>query len=241
MYMKFYYKEWDKQAVEFPQGTVLLDEADLAVLEMQPMYPEFLCWEVWAINKVKENKEGYFDFNKNLLDIGAGLGEYCFLAPFKHAYAFEPNKRMIYKIHANAVLYDRVDEIDTFQYLLSDKVEDLMFDGFFSEIGGGLSYDTSKAGVVKTTVLDTFNLNNIGLIKVDVEGMEEKVLRGGLGTIIRNNYPPILFECWDVGMYGMPQDKHDSLFNFLKDFGYEIIEHWADSETHLAINSKYFN
>ena len=221
--MKFYYKEWDKPAVEFPQGVVLLDGADLAVLEKQTMYPEFLCWEVWAIN------------------LGAGLGEYCFLTPFKHSYAFEPNKRMIYKIHANAVLYDRVDEIDTFQCLLSDKVEDLMFDGFFSEIGGGLSYDTSKAGVIKTTVLDTFNLNNIGLIKVDVEGMEEKVLRGGLGTIIRNNYPPILFECWDVGMYDMPQDKHDSLFNFLKDLGYEIIEHWADSETHLAINSKYFN
>lgn len=73
--MKFYYKEWDKPGVEFPKGTILLDEADLDVLKHQPMYPEFLCWEVWAINKVKENKEGYFDFNKNLLDIGAGLGE----------------------------------------------------------------------------------------------------------------------------------------------------------------------
>ena len=34
---------------------------------------------------------------------------------------------------------------------------------------------------------------------IDVEGFEEKVIRGGLLTIISNNYPPILFECWRAG------------------------------------------
>lgn len=234
--MSFYYKEWNKDEVRFPDGTILLDGEDLVPLKAVDSYPVVFCWEVWIIQQIKDNVDGYFDFNKNLLDIGAGLGEYCWNLPFKHAYAFEPNKRMVYKIHANAVLHDRVDEIDTFQYLLSDKVEDVNYDGFLTKVGGHIAYDNSKDHVVQSAVLDSFNLNDIGLIKIDVEGMEEKVLRGGIGTITRSNFPPIVFECWDVGYSGMTQEKHDSLFKFLNDMGYEILEHWGDGETHLAIH-----
>lgn len=234
--MSFYYKEWNKDEVRFPEGTILLDGADLVPLKSVDKYPIVFCWEVWIIQQIKDNVDGYFDFNKNLLDIGAGLGEYCWNLPFKHAYAFEPNKRMVYKIHANAVLHDRVDEIDTFQYLLSDKVEDVNYDGFLTKVGGHIAYDNSKDHVVQSAVLDSFNLNDIGLIKIDVEGMEEKVLRGGIGTITRSNFPPIVFECWDVGYSGMTQEKHDSLFKFLNDMGYEILEYWGDGETHLAIH-----
>ena len=234
--MKLYYKEWNKKEVEFPQGTIILDEEDLIPIKSMISYPLARCWEIWIMEKINKNNEGYFDFNKNLVDIGAGLGEYCWILPFKHSYAFEPNKRMIYKIHANAVLHNRVDEIDTFQCLLSDKPEDVNYDGFLTEVGGHSCYHKDKEQVVHSTVLDSFNIDNIGLIKIDVEGMEEKVLRGGIGTIIRSNYPPILFECWDVGYSGMTQEKHDSLFNYLKSLGYEILEHWGDFETHLAIH-----
>lgn len=85
-------------------------------------------------------------------------------------------------------------------------------------------------------MLDELNLSNIGFIKIDVEGMEEKVLRGGVGTIVRNNYPPILFELWNVGFYNMTQEKHDSLKNFLESLGYEILWKWGDDSTHLAIH-----
>ena len=66
--------------------------------------------------------------------------------------------------------------------------------------------------------------------------MEYQVLRGGLGTIIRNNYPPILFELWDVDYFGMTQEVHDRLVNFLEGLGYEILWKWGDYETHLAIH-----
>lgn len=234
--MKLYYKEWDKEEVEIPQNGIILGEPDLPAIHAITSYPIGICWEIWILQKIGENKEGYFDFSKNIVDIGAGLAEYCWLLPFKHAYAFEPNKTMTYKIHANAVLHNRVEEIDTFQCLLSDKPEDVNYDGFLTEVGGHSCYHKDKEQVVHSTVLDSFNIDNIGLIKIDVEGMEEKVLRGGIGTIIRSNYPPILFECWDVGYSGMTQEKHDSLFNYLKSLGYEILEHWGDFETHLAIH-----
>ena len=85
-------------------------------------------------------------------------------------------------------------------------------------------------------ILDSFNIENVGLIKIDVEGFEEKVIRGSLLTIIKSNYPPILFECWDVNFCNMTQEKHDSLFNLLKTLGYEIFEYWGDFETHLAVH-----
>ena len=72
---------------------------------------------------------------------------------------------------------------------------------------------------------------------IDVEGMEEKVLRGGIGTIVRNNYPPILFECWEIGWNNMTQEKRDSMEKFLTNLGYEIIWGWGDEETHLAIHN----
>lgn len=236
--MNLYYKEWDKPEVQIPEVAVLFGESDLEPIHTTTSYPEVYCWEAWIIRKIIENAEGYFDFSKNLVDIGAGLGEYCWCLPFNHAYAFEPNKTMIYKMHANAVMRDKVEQIDTFQCMLSDKIETIGFDGFFNEPGSGAGYGkTSAVYDITTTVLDSFNLSNVGLIKVDVEGMEEKVLRGGIGTIIRNNYPPILFECWDVeSTYGMNQEKHDSLFGFLNSLGYEILDHWGDFETHLAIH-----
>ena len=96
------------------------------------------------------------------------------------------------------------------------------------------------AGEAETKTLDSFNIENVGFIKIDVEGFEEKVIRGGLLTIIKSNYPPILFECWQVGYNTicgqMTQEKHDSLYNLLKTLGYEIFEGWGDDATHLAVH-----
>lgn len=238
--MNLYYKLWCDNEIKLTEDGVILDQYNSDALKTTSTYPETYCWESWILRKIDNNEEGYFDFSKNLVDIGASLGEYCWLR-FKHNYAFEPNKSTLYTLHANLVLHNKVDNTDTFQCLLSDKVEDVEFDGFSQNIGGHICYDDTKAMVVKSTVLDVFNLNNIGFIKIDVEGMEEKVLRGGIGTIIRNNYPPILFECWDVGYSGMTQEKHDSLFNFIKGLGYEILEYWGDSETHLAVHKTQLN
>ena len=110
----------------------------------------------------------------------------------------------------------------------------LFIDTAVSKLILGLYKDNEH--LQNAVTLDSFNISNIGFIKIDVEWMEEKVLRGGIGTIIRNNYPPILFECWDVGYFNMSQERHDSLENFLKSLGYEILWHWGDFENHLAIH-----
>ena len=196
--------------------------------------------EIGIINKIKENKEGYFDFNKSLIDIGACYGGYSMLLDFKHNYCFEPSKRFMCLLYTNMYIKDKINNTDVYNCCLSDTESIVRYNGFCCE--GSNSPDELRFDIygemhdTQAKILDSFDINNVGFIKIDIEGFEEKALRGGVGTIIRNNYPPILFECWDVGYYGMTQEKRDSLFGFLNGLGYEIIECWGDFETHLAIH-----
>lgn len=199
--------------------------------------------ELEIMDRINENSDGYFDFDKAILDIGAFIGQYSWYTKFKYAYAIEPNKERWVLLNMHLLMNDKLENSQTFNILLSDKKETINFDGFHTELtdqsneflhsGDNIHQSFTP---VESYLLDELNLTNIGFIKIDVEGMEEKVLRGGIGTIIRNNYPPILFELWNVGYYNMTQEKHDSLENFLKSLGYEIIWNWGDHSTHLAIH-----
>jgi len=197
--------------------------------------------EADILSKINLNEDGYFDFSKAIIDIGAYSGCYSFRSYFKYVYAFEPNKTMFTCLNMNLLMHNKLEYSETFNILLSDKQELIKFNGFFTPYWDGKNWggedsklDESKE--ILSHTLDEYNLNNVGFIKIDVEGMEEKVLRGGIGTIIRNNYPPILFELFDIGYYGTPKEKHDSLQNFLENLGYEIIWYWGDHATHLAIH-----
>lgn len=198
---------------------------------------DYYCGEANIIIRINKNEDGYFDFSKNIIDIGAEHGTYSFKTQFNKIYSFEPNVVSWHLLNVNLMMHDVYDKAKTYNVMLSDKVEEVKYDGFTGKQDDleAFSYFEENEIIVKTHTLDEYNINNVGLIKVDVEGMEEKVLRGGLGTIIRNNYPPILFELWDVGYYNMTQEKYDSLQKFLEDLGYEILWYWGDMETHLAI------
>lgn len=196
------------------------------------------CEEYNIIKKIQKNEEGFFDFSKNLIDIGAEDGNYAMLLNFKHNYCFEPNKKACCLMYANMFLKDKVDNTDVYNIGLSDHEGTIVFDGFTceptNEVWSHGHYKETYNIPIK--LLDSFTTENVGLIKIDIEGYEENALRGGIGTIIRNNYPPILFECWDVGRFGMTQEKHHRLFNFLFSLGYVILIHWGDHETHLAVH-----
>lgn len=190
--------------------------------------------EADILSKVNENIEGYFDFNKAIIDIGTFSGCYSFRSHFKYVYAFEPNKVMYTFLNMNLFMHDKLENSKTYNVLLSDSQEIVKFNGFCTEYWKQIN-DNYK--YIKAHILDEYNCTNVGFIKIDVEGMEEKVLRGGIGTIVRNNYPPILFELFDVGIFNTSKEKHDSLEKFLCNLGYKILWYWGDHATHLAIHS----
>ena len=202
-----------------------------------PEYGSFPDFEL--INKINANEEGYFDFSKGMIDIGSELGQFSLNTNFTHYEMFDGNDEKCVMAAANMLIRGKHKICNIHNTLLSDEIEDIKYDGFltsYSNVTETYHYKKENEHLQRSTTLDSYNIKDISFIKIDVEGMEEKVLRGGIGTIIRNNYPAILFECWDVGYFNMTQERHDSLKNFLKSLGYEIIWYWGDFENHLAIH-----
>lgn len=229
-----YKNQEDKQFYYYiPEGCFIINDKFLIV---------DYCEEYGIIQKIQKNEEGFFDFSKDMIDIGAADGNYAMLLDFKHNYCFEPSKRSACLTYANMYLKNKVDITNVYTVALGENEGVVKFDDFNCE--GSSAYSekaNSKIYEVSMKTLDSYNFKNIGFIKIDVEGFEEKVVRGGLATIILNNYPPILFECWNVGQLGMTQEKRDSLFNLLKLLGYETFEYWGDHETHLAVHKTQLN
>lgn len=206
-----------------------------------------MCEEYEIIEKIRKNEDGFFDFSKSLIDVGSEDGNYAMLLDFNKNYCFEPNKKMCCLINTNMWLRNKVDNTFVYNIGLGDKENDFsVFNGFAEENSGiyevamdMVNSGRNKIGVIEKTTLDSFNIRNVGLIKVDTEGNDYFVLRGGIHTIIENDFPPILFENWDVGSFGQTQEKHDRVLRFLLSIGYDkIFEHWGDHETHLAIKEK---
>lgn len=86
---------------------------------------------------------------------------------------------------------------------------------------GGISCGTiskSRGGIsVPVERIDDYKFENVGLMKIDVEGYEELVLRGAVDTIKRCS--PILY------LEDDRKEKSDSLHAFLSELGYRWEEH----------------
>ncbi len=94
-------------------------------------------------------------------------------------------------------------------------------DGGGSSIFSNLPHATGPVikEKVEAKTLDSFNLDNIGFLKLDVEGAELEVLQGAVKTLARSQYPPFIFEVWPDKWY---QTKKEKLFNYVKGLGYTI-------------------
>jgi len=83
--------------------------------------------------------------------------------------------------------------------------------------------------------LDDFKLKNLGLIKIDVEGMELEVLKGGIDTIRNSNYPPIIIEIWDVVDWrkNFPEYYQKNILeitSFLQQLGYKVPDYQGEAD-----------
>ena len=140
----------------------------------------------------------------------------------------------------NMLINEKADKFDIYNVLASDKEENIEYDGFLTSYSQAPeeAYKDWNKHYQEAKTIDSFGLKNVGFIKIDAEGMEEKIIRGAMKTIIENDYPPILFELWDVGHWNMTQERHDSTERLIRSLGYDILWYWGDFETHLAVKRK---
>lgn len=157
---------------------------------------------------------------KIFLDIGAHSGTYSIsLSDYcKHVYSFEPQK-MIYYTLCGSVALSNITNITCINIGLgSEEQIGAQTLNIVSNDGGGSSLFVNNSNVLDTetiqiNTLDSFKIENIGFIKIDVEENELFVLKGALSTLKGSNYPKILFEC---------NNSNEELFDFLKKLNYKI-------------------
>jgi FkbM family methyltransferase len=70
---------------------------------------------------------------------------------------------------------------------------------------------------VKTSTLDEFGLSDVGFVKIDVEGLEFSVLRGGV-RLLTDQRPNVMVE---VEQAHSGEEHMDRVFGFMKDLGFE--------------------
>ncbi len=141
--------------------------------------------------------DSLLDARRGFVDIGANVGlyTYYFSHSFQNIYSFEP-------ISEKAPPSGRWNQSDVTVYTVALSDQHQVFTLYIPEVSGRL--ETTLASLeprdgichqreVTAERLDAYNLREIDLIKIDVEGHERRVIDGAVETI-RVNRPILLVE-----------------------------------------------
>jgi FkbM family methyltransferase len=168
------------------------------------------------------------------IDIGANLGNHSlyFSDHFHKVLSFEPNPRTYKVLQLNAEL---AENVQCFNEGVSDTSADVLLETCNTNSGRSAitSNDNGSARSIRVKALDSVidESETVRLIKIDVEGHEEKVLIGAEQTI-RRNRPIILFEQHKEDF----RDGSTPSIDLLKSYGYvnfAVIEDWPPLHKHL--------
>lgn len=182
---------------------------------------EHKAWEKTILDMILS----YYKHDTNMIDIGCNYG--CHTLGVANEikkkyskgkiYAFDPQPR-IFKIFTENVSMNGLDNIVIGNECgLGNKEEEQIFrlpkNYDTNDNPGALSLLTSNSSLgfedvrVKIRKLDDYKIQNVSLIKLDVEGFELEVLEGSKETIFQNK--PIIF----IEMWGTNKERY---FNWIK-------------------------
>ena len=177
--------------------------------------------------KVKEFLTDRFQRDKIFVDVGANVGAYSVRAAAAgmRVHSFEPNPENARILRRNAAINGLAIEVNECALGSSNGKVNMMVNGAISRIVDGEGIE------VPVRTLDSFTLDGVDLLKIDVEGYELEVVKGALITLERY-HPPVMIEMHDwVGA-----DKEATLFETLTRLGYsfEFLDKYAHGR-HLAV------
>jgi FkbM family methyltransferase len=177
-----------------------------------------------------------------ILDIGANLGAYSLpiakdlLSAGGEVIAFEPQEIIYYQLCGNIIL-NRLDnlrahhkavgqyngdiEIPKIDYNNNYNAGAFSFHQEYRQNEGIEESIQSETTFVPIVTLDSLVLKKPpALIKIDVEGYELDVFKGGVEFLKKADYPPILFEAWNKDFF---REKRAELLSFVENLGYDLI------------------
>lgn len=186
----------------------------------------------------------FLDKDKIFVDVGAHCGTWTLsYAPFVAGVAaFEAQRRQFYQLCGGIALNDLESKVIAHHLAVGDCDVPNVSLKITSEDGGmssvmSLPFNDVPIAIEKVDMkpLDAMRLENVGLIKIDVEGAECKVLQGAVETLEKNGYPRMLIESWDPVSKGPWAERlRSELFAELDALKYDVISIRGQSEMILA-------
>jgi len=166
----------------------------------------------------------------SVLDIGADIGYYTLLfakivGPKGRVYSFEPIPKAKWYLDKN-IKINKLNNVKTFSFALFDKSGHVCLEDPFikSKINPSKKTLCKNDILVEMKVFDNWRLkqviDNINLVKIDVEGAEVNTLRG-MKTTLQNEHPAILIEVHPSQLESFGFTAFD-LIEFIKSFAYKI-------------------
>ncbi len=163
-----------------------------------------------------------------ILDIGANIGNHTlFFANelgAKRILAFEPVRETFLVLQKNISLNSLKKAVQVYNIGLSDKVSSAGFRTYNYENIGGTSLEEG-AGDIPISTIDDMDISRVGFMKIDVEGMELNVLKGGRKTIERDK-PIIMIESFP--------DNYAEVKHYIFSLGYRRVYDYGEAD-HLFI------
>ncbi len=192
-------------------------------------------WEEYQHNLASK----YINSDSVVVEIGAHIGSLTmvFSKLAKTVYAFEPTKESFDLLNKNISLNECKNVISK-QVGVGDKIESTKIGWIGNNnsgatiLEGGMvtnevlsSAENGSTNSIETKIdlinLDVLTLDRLDYLKIDVEGYEEKVIKGGLNTI-KKFKPIIVMECMDDYSKKEPISKLnlENKYKSLLDLGY---------------------
>jgi len=200
-------------------GTMLYNANDMYVGRSLDLYGEFSEGEVALFRQIVRPGDIVFD-------VGANLGAHTvFLARAVGAkgavFAYEPQRLVFQTLCANVAL-NSLSNVYCFNSAVGEKAGSIdvpTLNPWRTTNFGGLGLLEHNLGGEPVPVirLDSIEVPNCRMLKVDVEGMELEALKGATGLIER--FGPVLYVENDR------KDKSDELVRFIHSLGYDMFWH----------------
>ena len=166
------------------------------------------------------------------LDIGANIGLYSlyvsYYFPEIKVLSFEP-LNSAHAILTENIKLNEFKNIEIFNYALGSKRENLYINEHEYERGSSFITTEPTNEEISLFSLDEIyediTSEKISAIKIDVEGFELEVLKGGENIIFKKHRPIIIIECSDLRNYY--KATKDDIFEYVSN--YEYILYKSDS------------
>lgn len=157
-----------------------------------------------------------------IIDIGAGIGDTIVLIDsnipncFRNSFCVEGDTEFFRYLTKNLKSYDQITCINT---ILSDD-ENCIVNELVRTHSGSASAQGKEKATAQTldAILSEYNIHELDLIKIDVDGFDGRVLSGAKGTIQKFK-PNIIFE-WHPILYCQTHNDFSLPFKVLYELGY---------------------